>query len=385
MRPDQANILVVDDSEANRDVLSRRLTRQGHHVEVAEDGREALELMKDQDFDLILLDIMMPEMNGFQVLEHLHADPRLRHVPVIVVSALDDTDSIVKCIQMGAEDHLTKPINSVILRARVDACLEKKWLRDQEQAYLAAIRREMELGRQIQADFLPSDLPQPPGWQIATFFHPAYEVAGDFFDVFTLPDERLGLILADVSGKGVGAALFMALTRSLLRAFSDQNTASSADTLRAVSLTNNYIIRHHQHQAHMFVTLFFGVLGLDTGTLMYVNAGHLPPVLIRSSNARETLDPTGPLVGVTLDIPFQIKQTRLDPGDILLAFTDGITEATDPDGHLFGMDRLLSTLAQPAPSAGALLELIEAGVRAHVANGEFSDDVAMLAARRTPL
>ena len=116
-----------------------------------------------------------------------------------------------------------------------------------------------------------------------------------------------------------------------------------------------------------------------------ISTRHLPPVLIRSSNARKTLDPTGPLVGVTLAIPFQIKQTRLEPGDVLLAYTDGITEDTDPDGHLFGLERLLSTSAQPAPPAGGLLELIEVSVRAHVANGEPSDDVTMLAARRTPL
>ena len=156
----QGAVLVVDDNEINRDLLRRQLKRQGHTTTCAENGRHALELMQAQSFDLVLLDIMMPEMNGYQVLEHLKADAVLRHIPVIVISALDEIDSAVRCIELGAEDYLTKPFNRVILRARVGASLEKKRLRDQEQAYLQELQAEREKSERLLLNILPKPIAQ---------------------------------------------------------------------------------------------------------------------------------------------------------------------------------------------------------------------------------
>jgi class 3 adenylate cyclase/CheY-like chemotaxis protein len=155
---DQGLILVVDDNEMNRDLLSRRLQRQGHMVATAENGKQALEQLKIQAFDLILLDVMMPEMNGFQVLEHLKADPSLRYIPVIIISALDDLDSVVRCIELGAEDYLFKPFNPVLLKARIGACLEKKRLRDQEQAFMQQIQSEREKSERLLLNVLPKPI-----------------------------------------------------------------------------------------------------------------------------------------------------------------------------------------------------------------------------------
>jgi serine phosphatase RsbU (regulator of sigma subunit) len=381
MKSRQARVLIVDDNTDNRGVLARRIQRLGHTVTEAANGLKALECLREQPFDLMLLDIMMPEMNGYQVLEHMHTDPAWRHIPVVVISALDDMDSVVRCIELGAEDYLPKPFNAVLLNARVAACLEKKWLRDQEQVYLAAVRREMQLGRQIQADFLPGVLPHLPGWEIAAAFEPAYEVAGDFYDVFWVAERRVGLLLGDVSGKGVGAALFMALTRSLLRAFSDQAT-STANILDAVRRTNRYILRHHQQHTNMFATLFFGVLETDSGLLTYVNAGHPPPILVRSSGEREQIVPTAPLVGIVEDIPFETQQNTLKGGDILLAYTDGITEAMDAAQQMFGAEQLFSILDQGVPTVDMLLDRVQASVRAHIGGEALSDDVTMLAVKR---
>jgi class 3 adenylate cyclase len=151
-------VLVVDDNEVNRDLLSRQLKRQGHTPTLAENGRQALELMRKQEFDLALLDIMMPEMNGYQVLEHLKADPQLRHIPVIVISAVDDIESVVKCIELGAEDYLFKPFNQVLLRARIGASLEKKRLRDQEQSFLKEIQAEREKSERLLLNILPKPI-----------------------------------------------------------------------------------------------------------------------------------------------------------------------------------------------------------------------------------
>lgn len=152
---DSATVLVVDDNEVNRDLLTRRLTRQGMTVGIAENGRQALERVRSQPFDLILLDIMMPELNGYEVLEQLKSDPNLRHIPVIMISALDDMDSVVRCIELGAEDYLFKPFNPTLLRARIAASLEKKRWRDQEQAYLQQLKEEQEKSERLLLNILP--------------------------------------------------------------------------------------------------------------------------------------------------------------------------------------------------------------------------------------
>ncbi len=160
MKDDQGNVLVVDDNQVNRDLLARRVTRHGHVVSAANNGFQALEMMRSQAFDLLLLDIMMPKMNGYQVLETLKADPKLRHIPVIMISAVDDIDSIVRCIELGAEDYLSKPFNPVLLKARINACLEKKRLRDQEQAYLKRLAEEQEKSERLLLNILPAPIAQ---------------------------------------------------------------------------------------------------------------------------------------------------------------------------------------------------------------------------------
>ncbi len=157
MSDDGPAILVVDDNDDNRYTLTRRLKREGYtNVAVAENGREALETIAQRRFDLILLDIMMPEMNGYQVLEHLKSDDEQRHIPVIMISALDDMDSVVKCIELGAEDYLPKPFNAVLLKARIGACLEKKRLRDAERSYLSQIEAERKRSDELLRVILPS-------------------------------------------------------------------------------------------------------------------------------------------------------------------------------------------------------------------------------------
>ena len=155
MTSERGNVLVVDDVETNRELLTRRLRRQGHSVTIAENGIQALELLRSQPFDLVLLDIMMPQMDGIEVLEQLKADPELRYLPVVMISALDDLDSVVRCIELGAEDYLFKPFNPILLQARIRACLEKKRLRDQEQAFLEKLQAEQEKSEKLLLNILP--------------------------------------------------------------------------------------------------------------------------------------------------------------------------------------------------------------------------------------
>ena len=273
--------------------------------------------------------------------------------------------------------------------------------------------RELEIGRRIQAGFLPGQLPQPPGWEIAARFQAAREVAGDFYDVFTLAGgKRIGLVVADVCGKGVGAALFMALFRSLIRAFADQHYSLSwmdvlsdempgrqpapppgrrrallstgATALKsAIDLTNKYIARNHGRSS-IFATVFFGVLDPLTGSLMYINAGHEPPFVIDRTGVKARLDPTGPAVGLFERMDFGIGQVELEEADVLCVFTDGVTDARSPDGEFFGEERLLSFVREGTDSAAALLDRIQSQVESHISHADQFDDITMLAVRRQP-
>src|SRR5258706_626902 len=257
MTAEAGRILVVDDVEMNRDLLARRLQQQGHTVSLAENGRRALERLRAEEFDLVLLDIMMPEMDGYQVLGEMMGDAVLKNVPVIMISAVTEMDSVVKCIEIGATDYLPKPFNAVLLKARVVSTLEKKRLRDKERLYAKSLERDLEIGREIQKSFLPEELPRVLGWEIAARFRPARQVAGDFYDALALPASgRIGLLVADVCDKGLGAALFMALFHTVLRAdatrdgdppgsAADADAGPAAELLRAVRLTNDYIARTH--------------------------------------------------------------------------------------------------------------------------------------------
>jgi phosphoserine phosphatase RsbU/P len=381
----QHRLLVVDDNEMNRDMLSRRLQRQGFRVDLAENGQQALESISAQPFDLILLDIMMPVMNGYDLLERLKADPVLRHIPVIMITAVDDAESIARCIEMGAEDHLPKPFNPAILRARVDSALAKKRLRDREQVYAKSLERELAIGRDIQRSFLPETLPGVPGWELAARFQPARQVAGDFYDAFELPDGRLGLVVADVCDKGVGAALFMALFRSLLRVLAEQN-CTDADPQKVLVGTlgsiNDYIAHTHS-RANMFATLFFAVLSPETGALHYVNAGHDPPIVLEpGADTIRRLAPSGPAVGLSAGLRFRADSTVLAPGAMLLAFTDGVTDARDSDAQMFGESRLLALLDSRSATAAETLDRVESALAGFVADGPHFDDITLLAVRR---
>ena len=386
---DSARILVVDDNEMNRDMLARRLLRQGHAVETAIHGREALSMLQASAFDLVLLDIMMPEMNGYELLEHLRGDPLFRHLPVILISALDDADSVVKGIEMGADDHLPKPFNPHILRARVGASLAKKRLHDREQMHARMLEREIDIAREIQAGFLPARLPQPDGWELAACFEPARQVGGDFYDAFALDDGRIVVAIADVCDKGVGAALFMALFRSLLRALAertlvagDDGTGDSRDErLRAlVGSVNDYIARTHG-DANMFATMFVGVLDPGSGALAYVNGGHESPALVGAAGVRARLLPTGPAVGMLPGMEFTVAHQAIDAGEMLLLFTDGATDARNQGGALLGEEGML-VLANPIQGAGITVAALRDAVHAHAAGTDPFDDLTLMVVAR---
>jgi sigma-B regulation protein RsbU (phosphoserine phosphatase) len=285
--------------------------------------------------------------------------------------------------------------------------LENARLYSKLNKYSKALDAELEKGRQIQIDFLPYELLQLPNWEIAACFHPARQVAGDFYDTFVLPNNQVGLVIADVCDKGVGAALFMALMRSLVRVFSAETqlrgfasqileehkpvngwlcdtpaiNLAHLNALQAIPRTNEYVAINHW-QMSMFATMFFGVLDPETGILTYINGGHEPLFILNSSGVKKTLKSTGPAVGMMPGMKFKIDQVCMELGDILIGYTDGVTEGKNPEGKLFTDKRLQDLIKNPYSSACDLLTAIKNNLFDFISDAPQFDDITMLCVHR---
>lgn len=385
-------ILIVDDEPFNVDYLEQELDDLNYITHSANNGREALDSISSDPPDLILLDIMMPVMDGFDVLRQLKKDPETRDIPVIVISANSDLQSMVKGIQMGAEDYLPKPFEPTLLHARITSSLEKKQLRDLQKKYLKSLEREFEIAHEIQMDFLPKEIPSVDGWEIAAFFKGAREVAGDYYDAFLLTDGNIFFVIGDVCGKGVGAALYMTLFRSLIRATATSQISNSADGINDVpplqrlentaSFTNNYITNTHGDES-TFSTLFMGIVDRKTGVLTFVNGGNEPPLIIRSDGSVIPLHTTGPVLGIFPEASFQAKEIPLMAGDLLVAFTDGIPDALNDQNVPFGTEHFLEDLIDQTLSADQILQSISRQVFDYIDKADQFDDITLIAIKRS--
>ncbi len=382
-----ARILVVDDIADNRDLLVRRLQREGYHdLQVAADGEAALSLIEAHTFDLVLLDIMMPICNGYEVLERLSGANRLHELPVIVVSALNEIDSAVRCIELGAVDYLTKPFNPTLLRARVNATIEQKRLRDAVRAHLTRIEAELDTARKLQAGMVPTVFPAPTvarPVEIHAMMESAREVGGDLYDFFFAADGRLAFFIGDVSGKGVPAAMFMAQTKNLLRlmtGFLSRGGSGAATPAAILRRVNQELC--DSNSMMMFVTGFFGMLDPQTGDLQFSCAGHEAPYLINPDGLSPVNGAQGLVLGLNADWVYETAAILMAPGDTLYLYTDGITEAFNPDNEAFSPRRLESVLRQSASLAlDRLVDETVVAVREFSGTAPQSDDITCLAIR----
>ena len=269
-----------------------------------------------------------------------------------------------------------------VLAALVGLVVSKQLLLERQKELLR-LEDELKIGRQIQSSFLPESLPRLPGWDIAVRLRPARTVSGDFYDIFRLAQQqKVCFVIADVCDKGVGAALFMVLIRTLIRAFAEYSTAGESSLKSAVEATNDYLLKNH-YQTTMFATLFIGVLDSASGRFEYVNSGHPAPLLLDSTGIKRRLSQTAPVIGAFADSRFAVQQLYLAPGELLFAFTDGITEARNAERRLFTKERLWRLLDKPPLSgANSFLDFVEEQLRQHTADADQSDDVAMMAIQR---
>lgn len=365
-----ANLLVVDDNATNRILLSRYFKQQGHTTMLANDGLQALELLQAHRFDLVLLDIEMPNMNGYQLLEYLKADLHLRDIPVIMISALDELDSVVRCIELGAEDYLPKPFNPVLLKARLNASLEKKRLRDSEVEYLEQVTQrtkelalahkaiielnsrlkaenlrmsaELEVTRRLQQMILPkaSELKGFDGLDIAGFMQSAEEVGGDYYDVLPGYDGPLLIAIGDVTGHGLESGVLMMMVQTAIRTL---HMAKFFDPLQMLNLLNQVIYANLQRMGcDKNLTLL--LVNYQQGLLSISGQHEMVVVSHSQSRAVEMIDTVelGFPLGLEREIDAYVgtRQTILETGDVVVLYTDGITEACNPANTEYGIERL---------------------------------------------
>src|SRR5687768_16250084 len=383
-----ASILVVDDTPANLQVLAGMLKDRGYKVRPVPSGKLALLAAQRDPPDLILLDINMPEMNGYEVCERLKADDTLKGIPVIFISALTEQLDKVKAFAIGGVDYLTKPFQMEELHARVETHLKLRRMQIELEEYsrhleLARerLKLDLELARGVQRGFLPHQVPDVPGYEFFAYYESAYEVGGDYYDFIQLPGQRVAILLGDVAGKGVVAALLMAK----LSANAKFCMLTEPDPATAVTRLNALMI--HSGIADRFVTLVAAVLDPGSHTVTLVNAGHPPPLIYhratRTVGEAISNEAGGLPLGVLDGFEYGSCQISLEPGDSILAFTDGVTEATDAQDLQLQTKGLYAAVQGEAYSTRALGEQVVKVVKQFAAGRSQFDDIALVGFGRT--
>ena len=377
-----AEILVVDDSSFNRLLLKRRLGELGYpEPAMATNGIEALAAIAAKAFDVVLLDLEMPELDGIGVLERLHKQPN--PPPVIVISAQTEMSGVIRCIELGAEDYLPKSFDPPLLKARLQAVLEKKRLRDLAAERLAALEAELESARRAQLSLVPRDFKalSRASLIVAAHMEPAREVGGDLYDIRWIGARHLMFVVADVAGKGASAGLTMARSMGLIRAavrIADQR-GEIPDPGDLLALANADLATDNPEMT--FVTAALAILDATTGEGRICVAGHEAPLLLTEAGV-EVMGgyKIQPALGILEDLPYTSAPFSLAPGQAMLLLSDGVTEAHDMANELYGKDRVLAALARHTDPAIAIAALLK-DVAAFVKEAPPADDVTVLAVR----
>lgn len=370
----ESRILIVDDVKANVDLLVHAL-RNDYRISVAINGEAALRSVERSSPDLLLLDIVMPGIDGYEVCRRLRSDAKTCELPIMFLSSLEDVCDKTRGFEVGGNDYLTKPFEILEVKARVRSMLKAKAYSDGVKERSAA---ELGIAREIQMGLLPADiasLVQKCRLDISALLEPAKEIGGDFYDVIPLDDDRVLVVVGDVSGKGIPAALFMAVTMTLIRSAARQFTALD----QMVRHVNAALYAHNPRG--MFVTLFCCIIDTAKMTIGYANAGHPSPVLLRLGEAPDfPFDSTSTPIGVFDAVDIEARWVDLQSGDGIVIYSDGATEAFNARGVMFAKEGLIASLAMAAgKNAAALASCLRHAISWHVGSHPQSDDLTILA------
>lgn len=331
-----AMILVVDDNLSGLEILEARLMANGYQVITATDGEAALAVARGRRPDLILLDIMMPKVDGIEVCRRLKADAALPFMPIIMVTARTDSKDIVAGLEAGSDEYLTKPVDHAALIARVKSMLRIKALQDTVLEQSAQLKTQLKTAAKIQTLFWPEMPELDGGGHIWAVSRPAAYVGGDLYDVIVLPDHSVLAYVADVSGKGVPAALIMAALSTQIR--TEALRRCEIDHLLATVNNTFYDLTAEEG---FFATIVLSRFWPVDGRLHLVSAGHPPPVSIVGGCGKEIPMTSGIAIGVTTNVCYEKTEIRLSPGESILFFSDGVIEAENEEKERFGNERVL--------------------------------------------
>ena len=377
-------ILVVDDEPDLERLVRQRMRREirsgRYEMAFAHNGVEALEMLEEGQFDMVLSDINMPRMDGLTLLKQIPSvDSDIR---AVIVSAYGDMANIRTAMNRGAFDFVTKPIDFDDLRVTIDRTLEnlavwREALASRDQ--LVALEQELNVARRMQTSILPTEFPERQDYNVYAHMEAAKAVGGDFYDVVNLEHGRLGVTIADVSGKGVPAALFMMSSRTLLKgsAIGSRNPAAVLRDVNAMLVEEN--------PAMMFVTMLYAVFNPETGEFAYASGGHDSPIIVRADGTATVLPRAdGIALGVLGEAEFTCNTATLEPGETALLYTDGVSEAQNLRGEQFGIDRLCAVFGEDPPgSAEQATAAVFQAVNDFAGSAPQFDDITCLALRRS--
>jgi sigma-B regulation protein RsbU (phosphoserine phosphatase) len=369
------SILLVDDNPTNLQVLFQTLEGVGCKLLIAKNGNGALAIAGKARPDLILLDIMMPDIDGYEVCRQLKTDPATAGIPVIFLSALGETEDKVKGLQLGAVDYITKPFQPNEVIARVNTHLTIHRLKREVESQKDQLEHELEVVSEVQRKLLPKKLPEISGFKLAAHYETSRYAGGDYYDIIQLPENRWGFLIADAEGHSAPAAVLMAMTCALFRAYPD-----SPDDPAAVL---HYLNRHLCKVAEpSFMTALYAVYDAGLQTMRIARAGQPLPMIYRASEKKAyELDNPGlyPLGIEPYEIEVPVTEVKLMPGDRFLVYTDGLSERFNAAGESYGEERLLKPLATDNASAPQdVIAVIMADVEQFAEGHPADDDQALL-------
>jgi len=374
-------LLIVDNDQLSRDILSRNLKREGYAVESETDGLRAIERLGEGKFDLVLWEVGLPTLNGLDLLTRIKKDGTLQHIPIVLLSEQTETENVIRCIEAGAEDYLSKPFNPALLKARIRGCMERKALRDQEQRLLATIKTQQErLTSELNeaSAYLRSLLPAPvtEPYPIDWRFIPSSELGGDSFGYRWIDDDHFALYLLDVCGHGVGAALLSVAALNVLRsgAMQDTDFCNPESVLKAMNRSFQM-----EEQNNRYFTLWYGVYQRSTRTMTYGSGGHPPALLvIPGEPIPKKLTARGMMVGGMPGSRYVAQSSEIPPGSRLFLFCDGAYELTCADGRAYTLDEFAGLLAKLPPNIPVDLDALVAQIRTLNDSKPLDDDLSLI-------
>ncbi|MGD9193012.1 MAG: SpoIIE family protein phosphatase [Desulfobacterales bacterium] len=367
---DTESILLVDDNPTNLQVLFQTLEGVQCKLLIAKDGESALTIAEKALPDLILLDIMMPGIDGYEVCSRLKASASTAYIPIIFLSALGETEDKVKGLQLGAVDYITKPFQPEEVIARVNTHLTIHRLKREVETQKDQLEHELEVVSLVQRRLLPKHLPEIAGFKLGVHYETSRYAGGDYYDIIELPDNGWGFLIADAEGHSAPAAVLMAMTCALFRAL----PSSAADPAEVLTYLNRHLCKVADPS---FMTALYAVYDTNSATLKVARAGHPMPMIYRASEGKASefvCDGVYPMGIEPYEQTVPITETTLEKGDRLLVYTDGLTERFNVDGSAYGEERLLQMLAtNPIANPQEIIAAIMGDVE-QFANGHPADD-----------